>query len=132
MGAEPQAGPGMPQGAPAQGAPQGGAQPGQGAPQPSTPAEVAAARSHMMVMIQGLLGLAAQPKGALTKRSVFNAMGEMIAQGAFPTPQSKQQLVAQLAEMPDDEAAIRQIIGGHLLRLNEQAEQFAQHFGVEE
>src|SRR5512146_1692207 len=115
MGGAPAMAQGAPQGMP-QG-PRGGGQM-QGPPAPD-PAALADARNHMGVMIKGLLGLAAQPRGSLTKQSVFDAMAEMIANGAFSTPQAKQQLVAEMAQMPDDESAIRQTIGQHLLRLNE-------------
>lgn len=118
----PGAGPQMPQG----GAP---GQP-QGAPTPD-PAQIADARAHMGVMMKGLLGLAAMPPGSLTKQAVFNAMGEMIANGAFSTPQSKQQLVAEMAQMPDDESAIRRTIGQHLLQMSQMRQQFHQHFGEE-
>lgn len=112
-----------------------GAQPppqAEGPPQPqASPAQIADARAHMGVMVQGLLGLAAQPRGSLTKQTVFDAMGDMIAKGAFSTPQAKQQLVAEMAQMPNDEAAIRQIIGQHLLRLSGVRDQFHQMHGME-
>lgn len=122
-------GPGAP--APAGGMPEGApeGQP-QGAPT-LDPAQIADARAHMGVMMKGLLGLAAMPQGSLTKQAVFNAMGEMIANGAFSTPQSKQQLVAEMAQLPDDESAIRRTIGQHLLQMSQMREQFHQHFGAE-
>jgi len=121
-GAGPQIAPSQPQGAPL-------GQP-QGSPMPD-PAQIADARAHMGVMMKGLLGLAAMPQGSLTKQAVFNAMGEMIANGAFSTPQSKQQLVAEMAQMPDDESAIRRAIGQHLLQMSQMRQQFHQHFGEE-
>lgn len=110
--------------------PQGpqGQPPGQ--PMPDQ-AGIADARAHMGVVRQALMGLAQQPRGSLTKQAVFNAMGEAIAQGAFSTPQAKQQLVAEMAQVPDDEAAIRQMIGSHLLRMTQMQAQFHQHFGAE-
>lgn len=118
------------QGAPqAPQAPQG--PPGGPAPAMPDPAGIADARAHMGVVRQALMGLAASPRGSLTKQSVFNAMGDAIAQGAFSTPQAKQQLVAEMAQMPDDEAAIRQMIGQHLLRMTAMQAQFHQHFGAE-
>lgn len=113
------------QGGPPQG-PQG--QPGQPMPDP---AGVADARAHMGVVRNALMGLASQPRGSLTKQAVFNAMGEAIANGAFSTPQAKQQLVTEMATMPDDESAIRQMIGQHLLRMTQMQSQFHQHFGAE-
>ncbi len=95
------------------------------------PEQIAAARSHMSVVMDGLLSLTAKPEGALTKRDLYNAAGEMIAQGAFSTPEAKQQLVAQLAGIPDDEASIRKAIGGQLLAMGETAAKLDEHFPME-
>lgn len=95
------------------------------------PEQIAAARAHMGVVMEGLLGLAAKPEGSLSKRDLFNAAGEMIAQGAFSTPEAKQQLVAQLAQIPDDEASIRKAIGGQLMQLGETAARMAELFPME-
>lgn len=115
-------------------APQGAPGPMPGAPpaqQPPSAEQIAGARQHMQVVAAGLMDLAKKPKGSLSKRDVFNAIGEMIAQGAFSTPEAKQQLVAKLAEMPDDETAIRQIIGSQLLQMATMTEQMDQHFPME-
>lgn len=109
---------------PAQGAP-GQAQ--QAASPQFTPQQIAEANNHLQVVMKALMGLVAQPQGSLTKKSVFSAAGEMIAEGAFRTPEAKQQLVAQLAELPDDEASIRKAIGAQLLGMGEMADQFAAH-----
>lgn len=93
------------------------------APRAPTPEDFAQARQHMTAVMQGLLDLASRPQGSISKRDLYNAAGEMIAQGAFPTPEAKQQLVAQLAQMPDDEASIRKAIGQQLLQMGVAAEQ---------
>jgi len=111
---------------PQQAAPAPLAQP---APQAPDPAQLADARTHVAAMLKGLSGLAAKPPGSLSKRDVFNAAADMIAEGAFSTPQAKQQLVAEIAQMPDDESAIRQAIGGHILRLSATRQAIHQHFG---
>ena len=117
--------PDQPSQGPPMGAPQG--QP----PQAPDPAALAGARAHMKVVAEGLMELAGRPQGSLTKRDVFNALGEMIAQGAFSSPESKQQLVAQMAQMPDDESAIRQAIGAQLLQLGVMQDHMTQHFPEE-
>lgn len=85
----------------------------------------------MAVVMKSLSDVAAKPPGAISKRDLFNAAADMIAGGAFSTPQSKQQLVAELTQVPDDETAIRQMVGSHLLRLAQVREMFHQRFGVE-
>lgn len=110
------------------------AAPPQGAPAPQAPPQIAPpqiaqARAHAAAITKALMGLAAKPKGALSKEDLFNAAGDMIAEGAFPTPQAKQQLVAELAKVPDEEGAIRQMVGAHLLRLAQAREAFHQQFG---
>jgi len=113
----------MPQVAPAQQQP---------APAPQIdPAQVADARAHMGVMTKALMALAAKPRGSLTKQDLFSAAADMIADGAFSTPQAKQQLVAEIAQTPDDEASIRQAVGSHLLQLAQIREFLHQHFGAE-
>lgn len=98
---------------------QGAPDPTQQAPQqaPPSPEELGQARADVKAMTAGLMSLAAKPKGSLSKQDVYNAAADMIGQGAFSTPQAKQGLVAELAQMPDDETAIRQIIGQHLMFL---------------
>lgn len=95
------------------------------------PAQLLDARNHMGVMMRSLLALTAKPKGSLSKQDVFNSAADMIADGAFSTPMAKQQLVAEIAQMPDDESAIRQAIGGHLLKLAQSRDLIHQHFGAE-
>lgn len=101
------------------------------APPQVSPEQIADARNHMKVVSMGLADLAERPQGSLSKRDVFNALGEMIAQGAFSTPQAKQQLVAQMAQVPDDERAIRQMIGQHLLQMGVMQDHFAQNYPEE-
>lgn len=94
-----------------------------------SPQQLSDARVHMAVMMKDLAALAAKPPGSLSKQDLFNAAAEMIAQGAFSTPQSRQQLVAQIAQIPDNETAIRQAIGGHLMQLVRAQDLIHQHFG---
>lgn len=93
------------------------------------PDQIDAAHSQIKVVSEGLMGLASRPKGSLSKRDLYNAVGEMIAQGAFSTPEAKQQLLAQLSEIPDDEKAIRQAIGERLIRMGDFHQRFLQHIG---
>ena len=96
-----------------QGPPMGGPMP---PPVPPAPEQLKTARTHIGAVISGLRSLVDRPRGDLTKKDVFEAAAEMIAKGAFPTPESKQALVVQLAQMPDDEPDIRQMLGGMLLQ----------------
>jgi hypothetical protein len=100
-------------------------------PQPFqfTGSEVTDARGHLGAVMGGLLALAAKPKGSLSKQDVYNAAADMIGQGAFSTPQAKQALVAQLAQLPDDEGSIRQMVGQHLMRLAGVRQQFHSQYG---
>lgn len=66
-------------------------------------------------VMDGLINLVSKPKGDLTKKDVFNESSNMIAHGAFPTPEAKQGLIGELANLPDDEDGIRKILGQHLL-----------------
>ena len=114
------------------GAPVPAPQPGAAAGAPAAPApspeQIASARGELGVVMRSLQGLAAKPKGSLSKRDVYDAVADMIGQGAFSTPQAKQQLVAMLAEIPDDEAAIRQAVGQKLLGVAQMTEGFARMY----
>lgn len=95
-------------------APQQAPAPTAAAPQP-TRNEIEQAHQHTAVMIHGLMDLTNKPQGQLTKQDVFKTAADMIAKGAFPTPESKQQLVVEMAKMPDDEQGIRKALGQFLL-----------------
>ncbi len=84
-------------------------------PSPVSPDQIKAAHTHVGAVIDGLISLANRPKGELTKKDVFDAASTMIARGAFPTPESKQDLITKLAAMPDDETGIRNAVGGFLM-----------------
>lgn len=115
-------GPNAMQGGPPPGMPPGppGAPPG---PPPSK-AQIDEARQHVGAIVNGLLSLVKKPRGDLTKKDVYDAASTMIAEGAFPTPASKQELVVHLANLPDDEAGIRKFVGQFLLQTAQVQEQF--------
>lgn len=108
-------------------------QPPQASPQPQaaqpSPEEIAQARNDVAAMTKHLTALAMKPKGSLSKEDVFNAAADMIADGAFATPQAKQGLVAELAQLPDDESAIRAAVGQHLLFLAHAQDRMHSTFG---
>jgi hypothetical protein len=85
-------------------------------PRPPTPQEMRTARAHIDAIIEGLTGLVTKPRGELTKKDVFDAASEMIAKGAFPTPESKQGLIGELARIPDDEMGMRKALGALLMQ----------------
>lgn len=125
---------GAPQDAPEaqmEGAPQGGPPGAAPTPQGPSPEQIAQARSHLSIVLKGLMALAAKPRGSLSKRDLYNAAGEMIADGAFGSPEAKQGLIAQLAQIPDDEAAIREAVGSQILQLAHAANTMTQRFGQE-
>lgn len=83
---------------------------------PPTPQQLRTARAHIDAIVHGLTGLVTKPRGELHKKDVFDAASEMIAKGAFPTSESKQQLIGELARLPDDEPGIRKALGGLLMQ----------------
>ena len=87
-------------------------QPPQYTPQPD---EIANGHKAVEATMDGLIKLVSLPKGELTKKHVFDSVSEMIARGAFPTPESKQMLIGELAKLPDDEPSIRKELGKFLL-----------------
>lgn len=95
--------------------PGGGGGPSLPAP-PPTPDMINTARTHIGAIVSGLTGVLAKPRGELTKKDVFDAASEMIARGAFPTPESKQMLISELANLPDDEPDLRRALGTLLLQ----------------
>jgi hypothetical protein len=98
------------------GAPSPSAAPSGFAPPPPTPEIVNQARTHIGAIVDGLTDVLGKPKGELTKKDVFDAASEMIARGAFPTPESRQSLIAELAKLPDDEPDLRKALGALLMQ----------------
>ena len=87
----------------------------QSAPQPD---EIAGGHRALEATMDGLIKLVGKPQGELTKKDVFEEASTMISHGAFPAPEGKQQLIAELAKLPDDEASIRKALGQQLLQLS--------------
>lgn len=104
MGGGPAMGPGGPAGAPAAPA------------KPPTAEQIAQARAHITPVVDGLMHLLAKPPGKLDKKAVFDAASTMISRGAFPTPESKQDLIGTLAKMPDDDLQLRKVLGELLVQ----------------
>lgn len=77
--------------------------------------EIASGHQAVDATMDGLIKLVSLPKGELTKKHVFDSVSEMIARGAFPTPEAKQQLIGELANLPEEEGAIRKELGKYLL-----------------
>ena len=82
------------------------------------PDEIANGHKAVEATMDGLISLVSRPKGDLTKKNVFDAASTMIAQGAFSTPEAKQQLIGALANLPEDEDGIRKFLGKQLLALS--------------
>lgn len=87
------------------------------APPPAMPSpeDIAAARQHAGVIVHSLEKLVSKPRGDLTKKDVYDAASDMIANGAFPTAEMKQGLIVHLAGLPDDELSMRKALGQFLL-----------------
>jgi hypothetical protein len=96
---------------------------------PPSAEDIKGAHTHLKVMIADLMKLVEKPRGTLTKKDVFDAASDMIAKGAFQTPQAKQMLIAELANMPDDEPDIRKALGGFLLQALGQQDVITHAFG---
>ncbi len=94
------------------------------------PEEIAGGHRALDVTMDGLIKLVSKPKGDLTKKDVFDEASTMIAHGAFPSPESKQQLIGELAQLPDDEAGIRKILGQYLLHVAMFRDHFHNAFGA--
>jgi hypothetical protein len=112
-----------------------GPQQAPGAPQappgpPPTKAQIDEARKHSNAIVSGLMSLTSKPKGELTKDDVFKEASDMISKGAFPTPSSRQALIVELANLPDDEAGLRKALGAHLLAASAARQQFHGVFGT--
>ena len=96
------------------------------APQPE---EIAGGHRALEATMDGLIKLVGKPQGELTKKDVFEEASTMISHGAFPTPEGKQQLIAELAKLPNDEASIRKALGQQLLQLSMLRNHFHTAFG---
>ncbi len=83
------------------------------------PDDISSGHKAVDAAMDGLIKLVSTPKGELTKKHVFDAVSEMIARGAFPTPEAKQQLIGELANLPEDEPSIRKELGKYLLSVAE-------------
>lgn len=84
-----------------------------------TPEEIAKGHKALEATLSGLIKLVSLPQGELTKKEVYDEASEMIAHGAFPGPEEKQQLIAALAGLPNDEEGIRKALGKQLLATSE-------------
>ncbi len=108
-------------------------QPQQQAPQqaPYEPKqeEITGGHRALDAVMDGLIKLVSKPNGDLTKKDVFDEVSDMIAHGAFPTPEAKQQLIGELANLPNDEDGIRKVLGQHLLQTATFRDHFHNAFG---
>lgn len=93
------------------------------------PEEIAGGHRALEATMDGLIKLVGKPKGDLTKKDVFEEASTMISHGAFPTPEDKQKLIAELAKLPDDEIGIRKALGKQLLALSTLRGHFHNTFG---
>lgn len=101
-------------------------QPSAYTPQPD---EIAGGHRALEATMDGLIKLVGKPKGELTKKDVFDEASVMIAHGAFATPEAKQQLIGELANLPDDEDGIRKALGKQLLGIATLRSHFHTAFG---
>jgi hypothetical protein len=112
-------------GAPQQPMPQMSGMPMGGAPMPAPqapdPKQIEMARVHLREEFAGLRSLVEKP--TLTKKDIFSAVSDMIAKGAFPDRSSKQNLVAEMAKLPDDEMGLRKAVGARLLQVSTMIDQ---------
>ena len=97
------------------------------APQASDPAMLQQAHKTLGVITDGLMGLIAKQPGTLDKQDVLGAAADMIKAGAFPDQPGRQALITELAQLPDDEGAIRQFLGQHLMTLADAHAQLGAH-----
>lgn len=88
------------------------------APYQPQPEDISNGHKAVDAVMDGLIKLVSMPKGDLTKKDVFDEASTMISRGAYPTPESKQQLIGQLAKLPADEEDIRQMLGQYLLAVS--------------
>lgn len=101
----------------------------QQAPADMSPDEIAGGHRALNATIDGLIKLVSKPPGELTKKCVFDEASTMIAHGAFATPEAKQQLIGELANLPDDENDIRKLLGKQLLTLAHVHNKYKAKFG---
>src|ERR1700677_2159529 len=99
---------------------------------PPTKAQIDEARKHSNAIVSGLMSLTSKPRGELTKDDVFKEASDMISKGAFPTPSSRQALVVELAQLPDDEPGLRKALGAFLLQTSAARQHFHGVFGTGE
>jgi hypothetical protein len=85
------------------------------------------AHQHLGIVTKTILGLIGKPKGQLTKKDVQRGAADMIAEGAFPESSGRQQLIMDMAKLPDDEAALRQYLGQHLMGFASAQQAIAAH-----
>lgn len=93
-------------------------QPQQQQQPPPTDDEIAGGHQAVEATMDGLIRLVGMQPGTLTKKAVFDEASTMIADGAFPTPESKQQLIGELAKLPNDEQDIRKMLSQFLLAVS--------------
>lgn len=91
--------------------------------------EIVGGHKAIEAAMNGLISLVSKPKGDLSKKDVFDAASGMIAHGAFSTSEAKQQLIGELANLPDDEPGIRKMLGQYLLQISEFQNHFHNAFG---
>lgn len=87
-------------------------------PQPLSAADqkdIGVFHSHANSFLDALQGLSSIPRGQLSKDDVFKAVAGLMGKGLFADPKAQQGLVMQLAQLPDDENVLRQIIGNEML-----------------
>lgn len=101
-----------------------------GANNPPSSEEVAGGHKALDAAMEGLIKLVGRPKGDLNKKDVFDEASNMIAHGAFPTQEDKQQLIGELANLPDDEESIRKALGQFLLGLATLRDHYHNAFGA--
>lgn len=95
-----------------------------------SPDEISGGHRAIDAAMEGLLKLVSLPKGELTKKEVFDEASSMIAHGAFPTQEDKQQLIGALANLPDKEEEIRKSLGQFLLGLSTLRDHYHNAYGA--
>lgn len=95
-----------------------------------TPEEIAKGHHALEAAMTGIIKLVSMPKGELTKKDVFDEASAMIAHGAFPGSEEKQQLIVGLAKLPDDEDGIRSMLGKELLHMSQMQNHYSSVVGA--
>lgn len=83
------------------------------------PKDVETSHGNLNGMIDSILSLTSRPPGQLTKKDVFASIAGLLGKGLFPTPEGRAAIIGQAAQLPEDEAGIRQALGAHLMSLSE-------------